>query len=93
MGNTMGILNHVLYEPRIRSNCNCNSGVQCLTRSGCVLESINEHDIDMKELERRLDGLLQDRKGKGRFRQLREYDGSELIDFVCPLCQVLVDLC
>jgi hypothetical protein len=39
----------------------------------------------MTALERRLDGLLQDRKGKGRFRQLREYSQSidtSLIDFV-----------
>jgi hypothetical protein len=41
----------------------------------------------MTALERRLDGLLQDRKGKGRFRQLREYNqstDSSLIDFVRP---------
>lgn len=41
-------------------------------------------DTDMSALDRRLDGLLQDRKGKGRFRQLREYDESSLIDFVRP---------
>lgn len=35
-------------------------------------------------LDRRLDSLLQDRKGKGRFRQLKEYDESQLIDFVRP---------
>lgn len=41
----------------------------------------------MTALERRLDSLLQDRKGKGRFRQLREYSQStetSLIDFVRP---------
>lgn len=37
----------------------------------------------MTALERRLDGLLHDRKGKGRYRQLREYDpDSTLVDFV-----------
>jgi 8-amino-7-oxononanoate synthase len=38
---------------------------------------------DITNLERRLDGLLQDRKGKGRYRQIREYDpDSTLVDFV-----------
>lgn len=38
----------------------------------------------MTALERRLDDLLKDRKGKGRFRQLREYavTDTSLIDFV-----------
>ena len=37
----------------------------------------------MTALERRLDGLLHDRKGKGRYRQLREYDpDSTLVAFV-----------
>lgn len=39
----------------------------------------------MTALDRRLGGLLQNRKGKGRYRQLREYDvssGSSLHDFV-----------
>lgn len=43
----------------------------------------------MTALERRLDGLLQDRKGKGRFRQLREYNqstDSSLSDFVRSWC-------
>ena len=41
----------------------------------------------MTALERRLDGLLSDRKGKGRFRQLREYQSTDpsLIDFVSTL--------
>jgi hypothetical protein len=47
-------------------------------------QSIHEpqKDMTMTALERRLEGLLQDRKGKGRFRQLREYDKSDLVDFV-----------
>lgn len=38
-------------------------------------------------LDGRLAGLLQERKGKGRYRQLREYDTSSksgLVDFVSP---------
>lgn len=39
----------------------------------------------MSHLDNRLDGLLELRKAKGRFRKLREYDtsrGSGLTDFV-----------
>lgn len=63
---------------------NCKSGALYTTQSigGFLKGLIDQHDIDMTALERRLDGLLQDRKGKGRFRQLREYDENELIDFV-----------
>jgi len=41
--------------------------------------------VTMSGLDERLAAMLADRKGKGRFRQLREYDtssSSDLIDFV-----------
>jgi hypothetical protein len=52
-----------------------------------VVSTTSLRTNQMTALERRLDGLLQDRKGKGRFRQLREYNqsiDSSLIDFVRP---------
>lgn len=52
-----------------------------------VVSTTSLRTNQMTALERRLNGLLQDRKGKGRFRQLREYNqstDSSLIDFVRP---------
>lgn len=50
-----------------------------------ALDYVSQAKQAMTDLERRLDSLLRDRKGKGRFRQLREYDENTLIDFVRTL--------
>jgi hypothetical protein len=63
-----------------------SQAIEGLTAKNCEeLASVLGRSEAMSHLDQRLDALLSQRKGKGRFRQLREYDTSQestLVDFV-----------